>query len=342
MQKQLEKGKLLDSEGNLEQAGYATSLVKEYDRKAIRGEKLRIKEWDYYLIYNQYFGVALTVDDNSYMGLMSISFLDFDKKTEKTVSPMTVMPMGRTKLPSSSSRGITQYQDKRCFFKFSVEKGRRVLLAKMDNFDKGMPIRMKIILSEEPQDSMVIATPFDKPGHFYYNQKIIGMRAKGVVEYQGVKYTFHPSDSFGLLDWGRGVWTYENTWYWSAMQGIADGKVLGFNLGYGFGNTEAASENMIFYDGKSHKLEDVTFHIPTDTDGKEDYLRPWRFTSSDHRLGLDFTPILDRKAYTSAWLISSDQHQVFGWFDGWLKLDNGSKIFVKHMLGFAEKVRNKW
>ena len=137
MQKQLEKGKLLDSEGNLEQAGYATSLVKEYDRKAIRGEKLRIKEWDYYLIYNQHFGVALTVDDNSYMGLMSISFLDFDKKTEKTVSPMTVMPMGRTKLPSSSSRGITQYQDKRCFFKFSVEKGRRVLLAKMDNFEIG-------------------------------------------------------------------------------------------------------------------------------------------------------------------------------------------------------------
>jgi len=43
---------------------------------------MRIKEWDYYLIYNDHFGVALTVDDNSYMGLMSISFLDFDKKTE--------------------------------------------------------------------------------------------------------------------------------------------------------------------------------------------------------------------------------------------------------------------
>jgi len=82
MQKQSEKGNLLDSEGNLEQAGYATSLVRKYDRKAIRGEKLRIKEWDYYLIYNDHFGVALTVDDNSYMGLMSISFLDFDKKTE--------------------------------------------------------------------------------------------------------------------------------------------------------------------------------------------------------------------------------------------------------------------
>jgi len=37
MQKQSEKGNLLDSEGNLEQAGYATSLVRKYDRKAIRG-----------------------------------------------------------------------------------------------------------------------------------------------------------------------------------------------------------------------------------------------------------------------------------------------------------------
>lgn len=62
-------------------------------------------------------------------------------------------------------------------------------------------------------------------------------------------------------------------------------RVLGFNLGYGFGNTTAASENMIIYDGKAHKLEEVTFHIPTDAEGNDDYLRLWRFTSSDRRLG---------------------------------------------------------
>lgn len=189
---------------------------------------------------------------------------------------------------------------------------------------------------------MVIATPFEKPGHFYYNQKIIGMRAEGTVEYRGETYTFDPRDSFGLLDWGRGVWTYENTWYWSAMHGEVNGKVLGFNLGYGFGDTSAASENMLFYDGKAHKLDKVSFHIPGESDGNPDYLRTWAFSSSDYRLDLIFTPILDRKAYTSAGIVLSDQHQVFGWFDGEVILDDGTKIAVNHMLGFAEKVRNKW
>lgn len=182
MQYKLTKGDLLDKDGNLAKAGYATSLVRTYDRKKIKAGKLRIKEWDYYLIYNQQFGVALTVDDNSYMGLTGISFLDFTNRTEKTVNLMTALPMGKTGLPSSSDTGVTHFRDKRCYFSFKVKDGKRILLASMENFDQGQPIRMKIILSEEPEDSMVIATPFEKPGHFYYNQKIVGMRAKGVVE----------------------------------------------------------------------------------------------------------------------------------------------------------------
>lgn len=342
MQHQLKAGALLDDRGNLREAGYATSLVKKYDRKKIRANALRIKEWDYYLVYNDHFGVALTVDDNSYMGLVSISFLDFDSRTERTVSPMRFFPLGRTDLPEDSREGKTKYQDKRCYFSFHTEKRKRILRASMEDFENGRPIRMKIVLDEEPDDSMVIATPFEKERAFYYNQKIVGMRAKGVVEYQGRRYYFRKEDSFGLLDWGRGVWTYENTWYWSAMQGLAEGKVLGFNLGYGFGDTKAASENMLFYDGKAHKLEEVKFHIPGEEEGRGEYLKPWRFTSSDGRLELDFTPVLDRAACTSVGILLSDQHQVFGWFDGYVMLDDGSTIQVNHMLGFAEKVRNKW
>ncbi|MDO4275928.1 MAG: DUF2804 domain-containing protein [Eubacteriales bacterium] len=342
MQKKLTKGRLLDEKGNLMESGYAHSLVREYNRNHIKAGKTRIKEWDYYLVHNEKFGVALTVADNSYMGLESISFLDFVNKKEKTASPMTLFPMGKTNLPSHSGEGITSFRNKQCYFSFEVEKGKRILRAGMKNFHEGHPIRMKIILTEASRDTMVIAVPFHKPGHFYYNQKIVGMRARGVVEYLGERYEFHPKDSYGLLDWGRGVWTYHNTWYWSALQGTVDGKVFGFNLGYGFGDTSAASENMVFYDGKAHKLDKVKFNIPGAMEGKEEYLKPWKFASNDNRLSLDFTPIFDRKAYTSAGIILSDQHQVFGYFDGYVVLDDGTEIPVKHMLGFAEKVRNKW
>ena len=46
----LSNGPLLNKEGNLSEAGYAFDLVKEYDRKAIKGLSSRIKEWDYYFI----------------------------------------------------------------------------------------------------------------------------------------------------------------------------------------------------------------------------------------------------------------------------------------------------
>ena len=77
------KGKLLDEKGNLIEKGYARSLIKDYDRKDVKAPKWRLKEWDYYLVMGQDFGVAFTISDDGYIGLQSVSLLDFtdEKKT---------------------------------------------------------------------------------------------------------------------------------------------------------------------------------------------------------------------------------------------------------------------
>ena len=149
-------------------------------------------------------------------------------------------------------------------------------------------------------------------------------------------------DSFAVLDWGRGVWTYKNTWYWGSASGQVDGVPFGWNIGYGFGDTRAASENVLFYNGKAHKLSQVVFHIPMKDDGTEDYMKPWTFSSDDGRFEMDFVPVLDRKSKTTVAVIESDQHQVFGHFTGKAVLDDGTIIDVKDFFGFAEKVKNKW
>ena len=342
MQHQLSNGPLLSADGTLSEAGYATSLVKTYDRKAIRGGKARIKEWDYYLIYNGRYGVALTIADNSYMGMLSASFLDFEARTEKTVSPMFWLPFGKTNFPASSASGDIVKSIKGASGSFTHEDGGRRLRFHLDQFEKDQAFDCDILLTDAPRDTMVIATPFaEKKTAFYYNQKIIAMRAGGSFTIGGVTRSFDPADSFGLLDWGRGVWTYDNTWYWGGGQGEVDGHVVGFNIGYGFGDVSAASENMLFVDGVAHKLDRLTFNIPL-KDGKEDYLSPWTFTSSDGRFETAFTPILDRAADTNVGPLLSDQHQVFGYMDGLITLDDGSKITLNHFLCFAEKVHNKW
>ena len=46
--------------------------------------------------------------------------------------------------------------------------------------------------------------------------------------------------------------------------------------------------------------------------------------------------------YTDFKFIISDQHQVFGIMNGTAILDDGTKLEVKDLLCFAEKVRNKY
>jgi len=57
------------------------------------------------------------------------------------------------------------------------------------------------VLNDEPRDSMVIATPWaEDPTAFYYNQKIVAMRAMGSFSVGDLRHTFNSQSAFGLLD----------------------------------------------------------------------------------------------------------------------------------------------
>ena len=331
-------GPLLNSEGNLREPGWARSQVLEYRRGMIKAPKFRIKEWDYYLVAGDGFAAAFTVSDDGYVGLQSVSLLVFgDKPWEHTETVLNAFPMGKLRLPETSSSGVTEFKNKRLQMRFEPKDGKRYIKCHFENFADQKPLDAEIVLDQPPMDTMVIATPWPKKHAFYYNQKINCMRAEGEVRFDGKTYRFDPATDFGTLDWGRGVWTYDNTWYWGSGNADMDGHAFGWNIGYGFGDTSAASENILFYDGKAHKLDDVVFHIP-----ESGYTDVWRFSSSDGRFETTFEPILDRAARMNFGIILSDQHQVFGRMTGRAILDDGTEIAIKDVLCFAEKVRNKY
>ena len=244
------------------------------------------------------------------------------------------------KLPSSSIEGDVSFSNKNCQISFTHEGNKRHLKAHFNNFVDKKPLNADILLEETNKDTIVVATPFNKKKHFYYNQKINLMKSTGSVIIGEQSYDFS-KDTFGLLDWGRGVWTYKNTWYWSSLNGLYKGHRIGFNLGYGFGDTSTHSENIFYYDDKSYKLDDVVFNIPKDNKGKDDYLSEWTFTSEMKDINLTFKPILNRHDDTNVLVIRSKQNQVFGLFSGYFIVD-GEKIDFENLLGFAEKVYNRW
>ena len=343
MQKQIvTPGPLHDERGRLAETGYATSLLKTYDRSAVAANRLRIKEWDYYCVCTDHFALALTIADNGYMTMDSVSFLLFDENRQVTASRMSLPFLSPRKLPPTSAAGSVRAAGKDYELVFDNDGTVRRLSGYMERFTRDSSVRFSLELTDAPRESMVIVTPFrDKPKAFYYNQKINCMRVSGTISFEGRDFVCDPSRHFAVLDWGRGVWTYDNTWYWGSASGLAGEVPFGFNIGYGFGDTSAASENMLFYGGKTHKLSQVRFEIPV-RGGAEDYLSPWKFTSDDGRFEMDFKPVMDRSASINLGLLCSDQHQVFGRFSGTAVLDDGQKIDITGLTGFAEKVRNKW
>ena len=70
-------GPLHNGDGTLACPGYATSLLLEYHRKNVKASAWRIKEWDYYLVNDDEYAVALTLSDMGYAGLVSVSLIDF-------------------------------------------------------------------------------------------------------------------------------------------------------------------------------------------------------------------------------------------------------------------------
>jgi len=339
MQHRLHHGELLDARGRLAEAGWSTAEVRRYDRATIAAPSWRVKEWDYYCALTPDHGLALTVADNGYMGLLGVSWLDFGARREVTENVMLPFPMGRMRLPASADRGdvVIDHAKMRIAFRHTTDG--RVLTVDYPGFDGGRGLRGELRLAQSEMDRMVIATPFPKaPKAFYYNQKINCLPTDGEITVGTDTFTFEPASSFGVFDWGRGVWTYDNVWYWGSASGVVDSRTFGFNIGYGFGDTSAASENMVFVDGVAHKLDRVTFHLPEGTyDGA-----PWKFSSNDGRFEMVFEPILDRCAAVDFKVLRSIQHQVFGRFTGHVVLDDGSRVAVTDLLGFTEEVRNRW
>lgn len=336
----LSEGKLLNEKGNLNEAGYSTSLIKEYNRRDIKGLKSRIKEWDYYEFNCGDYGIALTVDDNSYMSLVSVSFLDYKYKKFITKSKIHFFTFGKVGFPSTSKVGDIVYEGKDFSFKFLNDGNVRKLICEYKNFTEHSDFKCDLEVVQSTDKSMVIATPFNKNKHFYYNQKINNLIANGYFQIGERKYKVQ--NGIGVLDWGRGVWTYSNTWYWSSLSyQNKNGDYIGFNLGYGFGDTSKASENMLFFNKEAYKLDDVVFLIPQDEKGNYKYLEPWKFTSKQNDINLTFTPIIDRHDDTNLLILCSLQHQVFGYFNGTIKVKD--KTFkIENALGFAERVTNKW
>lgn len=246
-----------------------------------------------------------------------------------------------TGLPQSSLRGSCARAGRGYGLLFQHEGEGRTLHAHMDRFRDGQALDAQILLTQEPEESIVMCTPFEKPGQFYFNQKINCMRAQGKVTLGDREYVFDPEDSFAVLDWGRGVWTCRGTWYWgSASRHGGRGPIRLQHRIRLRGHLRRHGERPVLWRETPQALpgdlpyptEERTGALPGPLD-----LRQRRPALSD-----EVPPHPGPAACPSAGVVRSGQHQVFGSFTGTAVLDDGTAVRLKELLGFAEKVDDRW
>lgn len=71
-------------------------------------------------------------------------------------------------------------------------------------------------------------------------------------------------------------------------------------------------------------------------------MSPWKMISEDERLNLTFTPFFERVAKTDLKVLNSEVHQMFGKYSGSLVSDDGEKINIDNLIGFAEEHHARW
>jgi hypothetical protein len=299
-------------------------------------QRFRVKRWDYYGLTTATHFYAFTLADLGYAGQVFAYGVDFEAGTyhEETLT----LPLARgITLPRNSTAGVSAYAGRQAKMVLRSESGGRRLSVAWPGFgDHGLAAELFFHLPPE-HESLVITIPIEHK-RFYYNRKVNCLPAEGWVEAQGQRLTLAPDQHLGNLDWGRGVWPYRSFWVWASASGfLPDRRPVGLNLGFGFGDTSAATENALVLGGRMHKLGQVDFHYDD-----SDFRQPWRMTSPDGRLDLQFTPFLDRVATTNLLLITSEVHQLFGRYSGTVRTDAGEVVELQDLLGFAEEHHARW
>ncbi len=335
-------GSLLDAEGNLTQIGWATNQLLDcnlensnfYKLKTF--QNLRLKIWDYYAVTTPTHFFSFTLSDIGYLGMVFAYVIDF--KTGEYKEETIAVPFANgVKLPRNSTEGVSKFQKEAISLQFAVEDHTRRLSARWPDFG-GSTLNAELTFACPPEhESMNIVIPILEK-RFYYNRKINCMPAAGWVEYQDQRFEIQPVSCLGNLDWGRGVWEYASFWVWASASGfLTDRRRIGLNLGFGFGDTSAATENCLILEGKIHKLGEVKF-----TYDNKNFKAPWKMVSPDGRLELVFTPFFERVAKTDAVILRSEVHQMFGHYNGFAITDSGERLEISNLIGWAEEHNARW
>ncbi|MGW4502611.1 DUF2804 domain-containing protein [Micromonospora sp. NPDC004336] len=285
----------------------------------------RAKRWEYWGIVTPTHIVGLVVSSLDYAGVHGVYVLD--RRTGVETDRETVVPLARGAVfPPVSGTGPVRVSGGGLTFHIDQSPDGTTIRAAAP----GVEVDVEVPLPPG-HESLGVVVPWSTR-RFQYTVKDVGRPVRGTLRVDGTTHPIGGDDSFAVLDHGRGKWPYAVRWNWAAGSGPGRAIQLGGRWTDGTGSTE----NALLLDGRLHKIgAELAWRYD-----RADWLRPWRITGTG--VDVEFHPFHERIARTNLGVLANETHQCFGHFSGWACADDGERVDLDGLVGWAEEARNRW
>lgn len=298
--------------------------------------RLAMKKWDMYHMYTPTHAIHLLIAWTAYASFFT-AFV-YDRRADKVYEESSFLSASpEIPLMRDSTGGKTEYVSGDVRASFEVEGETRRLRVRFPGFAKGN-LSADIDLFYPAAFDSIASSQLTAPMRCYFGHKINAMTATGRMELNGETFEMNPETCFGALDFGRGYYPPKLFWYWATASGRhTDGKLIGFNLGYGNRKYNTA-ENALFYDGKLTKVgETECVEAPDD-----DPMRAWSVRDAEGLVDLKFAPVNVRRVEVNMGQRYSRGRPCVGIFSGTMRPADGKTIEVENLFGQFEWIDSKW
>lgn len=323
-------------DGTLDRAAVGWSR-RPLHRCNLRGRWGRKKRWDYWAITSQDCLFALTFADLDYLGLYVVQFLDW--RSGRLVELPLALPFAPgLQLPDTVAGADIRFAVPGLSIEV-IEAPNGTQIKARGRTLHGVLRADIFVAMPDGHETLGVVIPWSDR-LFQYTSKHNTRPAQGFAALDGKRYEFGAhNQSFGCLDYGRGIWPYEVVWNWASASGIQDGHVVGLQLGGKWTDGTGMTESALCIGGRLHKIsEPLDFRYD-----RENFMAPWQIgTPSSRRVALTFTPFHDRRNKLNLGIASTEIHQMFGHFSGTITDDSGDTLRIRDLLGWAEEHRARW
>lgn len=326
---------LCDAKGQLnpEAIGFAR---KPLIASNLKGNFMRKKKWNYWCVFGEEIMFSATISHLDYATVCFVYFLNYE--TQRFYEKTVVVPLPRKNSMADDSMDTCKFVHPDMAIEFLYDQKSTRINVQVDDFD-GEKLSAELdITHPENHDSLNVVIPWNRKT-FQFTGKHLSLPADGNVKIGSQQYTFEPVESFAVLDTGRGVWPRESTWNWGMASQRSVDQTIGLNFGGKWTDGTGMTENAFFVNGKMHKIhEDVLFHYDN-----QNFKEPWQITTKfSDDVKLEFVPFFERVSKSDLKLVKSEVHQLFGYYNGYVRYEDGKKLRISQLLGAIEEHYAKW